>query len=309
MSSRTSEQGYWVKLRGWLIWRTRIATRRAAGLCRTIPRAATRSVESGAVTAGTLAYRLGGELIRFPHRREHISLPGPLEIDGYRFDILGELAEYTGLDAELTATLVRREVDDFRTEWYALPSRYRQDSWFYTSSRTYLFANAVHVYESPELVDQLVELCPAGGTVLEFGGGSGNLTLALAARGLQVDFLELSALQKDFVRYRVAKHSLEYRVSVLDRWSAPRESSYDLICAFDVFEHLPNVEHVLDTQIVPALKAGGALAERSPFVRNLANPMHHEDTLGFDSLLEERGFHVASDDASCRVWRFAMTAS
>lgn len=303
MSNRTPGQGYWVNLRGWLVWKSTLVRRRAAALGGAILRAARGSIESGSVTAGASAYRLGGKLIRFPHRHDHISLPRPLEIAGYRFDVLGELTEYTGLEPALTDALVRREGDDFRSEWYALPPRYRGDSWFYTSSRNYLFANAVHVYESPELVDHLVELCPPGGDVLEFGGGSGNLALALAARGLRVDFLEVSALQKDFVRYRVAKHSLENRLTVLDRWSALRESHYDLICAFDVFEHLADVEAVLDGQIVPALRVGGALAERSPFVRNLANPMHYEDTLGFDSLLERRGFRLVSDDALSRIWR------
>lgn len=303
MSSRTPGQGYWVKLCGWFVWKSRLVRRRAAAVGSAIPRAARRSIESGSVTAGAAAYRLGGGLIRFPHKHEQISPPRPLEIAGYRFDVLGELAEYTGLELALTDALVRREGDDFRSEWYALPPRYRRDSWFYTSSRNYLFANAVHVYESPELVDHLVELCPPAGHVLEFGGGSGNLALALAARGLRVDFLEVSALQKDFVRFRVAKHSLGNRVSVLDRWCAPREAHYDLICAFDVFEHLADVEAVLDRQIVPALRERGALAERSPFVRNLANPMHYEDTQGFDSLLQRRGFRVVSDDALSRIWR------
>lgn len=303
MSSRTGSQGYWVKLRGWLEWNRRLAARRAAGFGRAIPRATRGPIESGAVTAGALAFRAGGGLVRFPHRHEHIALPTPLEIDGYRFDVLVELAEYTELDADLTAALVRREADDFRSEWYALPSKLRKDVWFYTSSRTYLFANAVHVYESPELIDLLLKLSPREGRVLEFGGGSGNLALALAARGLHVDFLELSALQKDFVRYRVARHGLGEQLTILDRWSSVEESTYDLICAFDVFEHLPDLEHVLDSLIVPALKRDGVLAERSPFSRNLANPMHHEDTRGFDSLLERRSLRVVSDDPLCRVWR------
>lgn len=254
------------------------------------------------MNAGALAFRAGGGLVRFPHRHEHIALPTPLEIDGFRFDVLAELAEYTELEPDLTAALVRREADDFRSEWYALPPKLRQDVWFYTASRSYLFANAVHVYESPELVDLLLKLSSAEGRVLEFGGGSGNLALALAARGLHVDFLELSALQKDFVRYRVARHGLGARLAILDRWSPIEESAYDLICAFDVFEHVSDIEHVLDARIVPALKQDGALAERSPFSRNLANPMHHEDTSGFDSLLERRGFRVVSEDSLCRVW-------
>jgi SAM-dependent methyltransferase len=243
--------------------------------------------------------------MRYPHRDERVEIPAPSRIDGYVFDVVEDLAAYTGLGRERVLALLRREHDNFRLEWHALPPAVREERWYYLSSRTYLFANAVHSFDSAPFLARLAAASPPPARVLDFGGGSGNLSLALAATDYNVDFLEVSALQKDFVRYRAQRHELTERVSMLDSWTPLGEGAYDMVCAFDVLEHLAGLGNVLETQIVPALAPGGVLVESSPFVRTLSNPMHHEDEIGFESALRRLGFELEADEREYRIWRLS----
>jgi len=112
---------------------------------------------------------------------------------------------------------------------------------------------------------------------------------------------ELSALQRDFVRFRVDRHGLADRVSVLDPWAAPPAGAFDAVSAFDVFEHLPDGRAILADRLLPALGDGGLLFEDSPFVQNLSNPMHHADW-GLAEQLRAAGLTVRASHANLRVW-------
>jgi SAM-dependent methyltransferase len=253
--------------------------------------------------AGVGISRLAQRLMRYPHRCEQVEIPAPSRVDGHVFDVVEDLVAYTGLEQAQVLALLRREHDNFRLEWHALPPAVREERWYYLASRTYVFANAVHSFDSAAFLARIAAASPPPGRVLDFGGGSGNLSLALAAAGYDVDFLELSALQKDFVRYRVQRHELSGRVSVLDWWAPLHEAEYAMVCAFDVLEHLVGLGEILETQIVPALAAHGVLVESSPFVRTLSNPMHHEDEIGFDARLQRLGFGLEVDESDFRIWR------
>jgi SAM-dependent methyltransferase len=253
-----------------------------------------------AVRAGGALARLGRRIALSPHLHETIGIPGATEVEGFRFDVMTDLAAYTGLPAARLDALVRRRSDSFRAEWFLAPRGLRLDDWFYLSSTTYLFGNAIH--DPIPLVRILERHCGRSGRALDFGGGTGNLALALAAVGWSVDYLERSALQKDFVSFRIQRYDLDEQVRVLDDWRPIEANTYDLVSAVDVLEHVEDLEHVLVNRLLPSIRSGGALAESSPFVRNLSNPMHYEHS-GLATLLEQHDFTCEADEPECRLWR------
>jgi SAM-dependent methyltransferase len=256
--------------------------------------------DSAAVAGGALLAKGARRLLLRPYRSEQVDLPAPLVVGEHRFDVAADLVEYTSLPPEVAHALLSRRIENFRTEWLQAPDNLRDDHWFYLSSRMYLFANAVHFQDASDAIDELAALLPAGGRVLDFGGGTGNLALALAARGFHVHYRELSALQKDFTRFRVQRHGLEERIEILDSWADLPAMAYDAVCAFDVFEHLPDVEAAVD-RLVPALAENALLVDTPSFGAGLANPMHHEDP-GLDSLLAGRGLVLERTLPAFRVW-------
>lgn len=255
---------------------------------------ASEALDRAAAAASPLLHRGGQTLAALPFRGETIAPEG---LSG----TLADLAAYTELPPDVVAELVlRRRPISFRNEWHSTPAPLRADHWFYLASQTYLFGNAPHFVLAGD-VDAVARHLEPGSTVLDFGAGAGNLALGLAERGHRVLADDLNALQRDFLRYRVRRHDLEERVTVLDPWRPLERHSVDAVTAFDVLEHLPDGRATLDDRLLPALRPGGRLLEDSPFVRNLANPMHHDDW-GLEEHLRAAGLAVHAVAGNTRVW-------
>lgn len=273
------------------------AQRSLHGLRRKLPAAR----DSASVAGGTLLARGARRLLLIPYRQERVDVPPPLVIGGHRFDVVDDLVGFTSLPRESVNALLTRRVENFRTEWLQTPATLRSDDWFYLSSRMYLFGNAVHFHDSRWLIDEIVSFLPRGGPILDFGGGTGNLALALAALGFQVDYRELSALQKEFARYRIRRCGLEDRISVLDTWEQLQTDRYAGVCAWDVFEHLPDLAKAVES-FAASLIDGGVLIGTPTFAQGLSNPMHHEDP-GLDSLLAENDLVLQHSHPMYGVWK------
>jgi hypothetical protein len=245
------------------------------------------------IGAGAGLGRLGRRLVLQPWAHERVEIPAA-------GDIVEDLVAYTRLPRPQVARMLLRRDDSHRAEWHLMPPRLRSDDWFYLSSTTYLFANAVH--DPAPLIEHLERHVVNRGPMLDFGGGAGNLATALAVRGWQVDYLERSALQKDFVAFRCDRHRLGENLRILDEWRELEPDVYMVVCAMDVLEHVEDLESLLTDRLLPTIRHGGALVESSPFIRNTSNPMHHEHRT-LDTTLAATGFVLEAQYPDARVWR------
>jgi hypothetical protein len=262
--------------------------------------AASEGRDSLVASSGAALGHAGRRAVLWLHRREDIELPPPIEIGERRFDVAADLVDYTGLSPNEVRGLLERKSDSFRAEWFLASPEHRADEWFYRASSMYLFGNAVH--DPSPVLDLLESNTVKPGRALEFGGGTGNLALALAGSGWSVDYLEHSALQKDFVAFRAERYQLSEHIRILHDWHRLAADAYDLVCAMDVFEHIEQMDTLLTGQLLPAIRQGGVLIESSPFVRTLSNPMHHEHR-GLDPLLQSEGFVLRDETDEGRLWK------
>jgi GTP 3',8-cyclase len=251
--------------------------------------------------------RGNGEHARRGRARYTQNIPTPMTTvspNGSRvtIDIMQDLAEFTGLGGSEIERLVRRYGYTARDEFREVISREHSDFWFYIASRYFLFENAVHSQTIDEAVKKLI---PEGGRVWEFGGGTGNISLTLAAQGYDVSYTELSSLQKDFVAFRSHKYSLP--IGIIHSWQPKPVGRFDLVLALDVLEHIEEYDKTLH-ELCDSVKPGGMMWETSAFLKDPANLTHHiPDVHDYRKLLDSGGFERVYGCKAGRLWRKTAT--
>ncbi len=112
----------------------------------------------------------------------------------------------------------------------------------------------------PAIFDDIVALAglPEKARILEVGCGSGQATQPLAARGYQIDCIELSAALAAIARRKLASYpAVSVRCADFETVALP-PASYDLLLAATAFHWLAPRHRYKKTQAL--LKPGGALA-------------------------------------------------
>jgi 2-polyprenyl-3-methyl-5-hydroxy-6-metoxy-1,4-benzoquinol methylase len=216
-------------------------------------------------------------------------------------DIRKDLEDFTGLSLKEIDRLMARCGYNARTEFVECSQREGADHWFYLGSRYFLFENAIHAHQIDDFVMQLL---PPNAKVWEFGGGTGNISLALAARGYQVSYTELNSLQKDFVAFRAHKHGLV--INIIDSWAQKSANTFDLVLAVDVLEHIPDYQTVL-IELCETVKPGGLLWETSAFEQDAKNCTHHiDDAHDYKKMLTLHGFERLYGVKAGKLWKKTM---
>ena len=227
------------------------------------------------------------------------------------YGVYDDLLHFTGLDErELRRRLGR--VDQFHFEgehaWWG-PSTATELAWYYRTSASYLFANAIH----PDVTGEL-NLTVADGPVLDYSGGVGNNVIALAQRGIQVVYFGIGLQEFEFAHYRVEAKGLQHLVQFVRPFSRnsstgvlefnPRTSVPDLqfgaILAFDVLEHIPDY-HITLAHLISVLRPGGRIFESTPF-GNEDDPVAVHQKASMPMAQAMVGMTRQTMPVSCKVW-------
>jgi 2-polyprenyl-3-methyl-5-hydroxy-6-metoxy-1,4-benzoquinol methylase len=109
--------------------------------------------------------------------------------------------------------------------------------------------------ESVEIALRISHLKP--GYHLDFGAGPGSSSLFFHELGWQVALADVSTTFQDFAKWRLQRHGVQATFYDNSKEDLPHET-FDLITAFDVMVHVPNIAATL-AQLHRSLKMGGYL--------------------------------------------------
>jgi len=194
--------------------------------------------------------------------------------------VITELAEYTGEHPEE----VERKCDLAGLKAVALwrekqPADENAVCRFYQENDFYLYELMKTEYNGDEedLVREVLSLCSPGDRVLEYGGGCGTLSIALAEKGCRVTHLDLGGPLLDFAAWRFRRRGFKVRIHPLDEKAADLCGPYDTLVSIYVLEHLFDPEGAMRA-MRRALAPGGKMIiavdfEESP-VKNEPLPLH-----------------------------------
>jgi 2-polyprenyl-3-methyl-5-hydroxy-6-metoxy-1,4-benzoquinol methylase len=94
----------------------------------------------------------------------------------------------------------------------------------------------------------------ANTSLLEIGCGNGYFLMEISKKGVQTSGLEFN----DYAIQNALDQKLNVRKEAIQDHALTHENSYNYVCAFQVFEHVPQIREILLASI-KALKPGGLL--------------------------------------------------
>lgn len=145
--------------------------------------------------------------------------------------------------------------------------------------------------------------------VLDFGGGGGGMTVALAACGIACEYSDVPGRITEFVRWRLAKRGLT--APIHDATRPLPAARYRAVLAIDVLEHVPDLVATvrqLRAALSPGLpgrQAGGWLIGTHSFTAgdplHLASSHQYGDLKKFDAFMQTEGFRYRGRLKACVV--------
>ncbi len=219
-----------------------------------------------------------------------------------------ELEEYFSLSHDEVVRRCRHWEDLSVQEWQAgdrstpegLLDFYRtQTSWIFDT--LWYHAQQYHGEKPAESVDIAQGLALPPGRHLDFGAGPGSSSLFFHALGWEVALVDVSTTMLEFARWRLARHGVP--ATFYDATSDPfPPGAFDLITAFDVMVHVPDIAATL-RRLHDALRPGGHLVfniDNQPMTERTAWHLYSEQypilrqvqSVGFERLPKIEFFHV-----------------
>ena len=126
--------------------------------------------------------------------------------------------------------------------------------------------------------------------LLDYGAGVGGLCIYMHTKGIECDYLDVFGEGFKFARRRFQKRDLN--INMIDALNPVFKQQYDVVVAYDVFEHLFDLDNAVK-YINRFLKPGGVLISRSTFSGGGIHLTKNEKFLDmkvFDDFLNNKGF-------------------
>ena len=210
--------------------------------------------------------------------------------------LVQDISEYFNCTCEETILMLKSSSKANNLFWHALhPVTEEEIEQFYRITPFYVFDLAYWHMKKGQRKFRNEVLKTAGGDVLEYGGGIGDLCVRLAERGLNVTYGDVSGLTLEFAQWLFKKRGQSIKVIGLEKEEPCRQ--YDTIICIDVIEHLTNPEAALQ-KMAASLKNGGKL-----IVTNLQaledfdlHPMHMRLEFDAEELLKSLGLNRTDKD-------------
>lgn len=132
------------------------------------------------------------------------------------------------------------------------------------------------------------------GSVLDYGGGIGDLSAKLAERGHTVTYLDVESKNREFAKWYFKKKGLNIKTLVAER-QLELPDCYDTIICLEVIEHLTNPKEALLMMVRHLKKEGKLIITQLDCEGSTeSNPMHFKINFDAELLLKSQGLYKSS---------------
>jgi len=208
-------------------------------------------------------------------------------------NMVNNLRKYFDLTYEETICMLRVGTKLNNIFWNILnPKTEKEIKKFYEVNPFYSFSLAYwHMSRGQRRFRyEIIKTCK--GNVLDYGGGIGDLCIALARRGFNVTYAEVYGKTFEFAKWLFKKRKYS-NIKILDVGKNQEkiwENMYDTIICIDVIEHIPHPEIILGKMAKHLKNNGGLVITALNSTEVTENhPMHLKIDFDAEKLLNSYG--------------------
>lgn len=202
---------------------------------------------------------------------------------------INELVEFTSESTQVVEKLLATSTAKLAADWHEKQPKSREEveRWYAENSAYYIYDLAQFHLAYKHIVFTMDVMRLAKGRVLDYGGGIGDLSVALAEQGCDVTYLDVEGRSKQYAQWQAERRGVQ--IDFASTHSELEGKTFDTIIVLDVLEHLYEPEGVLDL-LVKHLADNGLIILSAYFGATQAHPMHFDHKLNVHRYLSERGF-------------------
>lgn len=202
---------------------------------------------------------------------------------------ISDLAEFTSENPTVVEELLATSTAKLAADWRQKQPKTREEveRWYAENAAYYIYDLAQFHLAYKHIVFTMDVMSLAKGRVLDYGGGIGDLSVALAEKGCDVTYLDVEGRSKQYAQWQAERRGV--KINFTSTHDEIEGKSFDTIIVLDVLEHLYEPEEVLNF-LVNRLAKDGMIIVSAYFGATQAHPMHFDHKLDVHRYLSERGF-------------------